>query len=106
MRKKTLENYQSLAKFRSFRDGIMSNIIKLANSDKFFLADFTNLQPIEPIIKQCYKQFGLEIPGDLSNAKLSVTLDDKEPTLLKYDDYNKRLEFYQIPNDAELVFEP
>lgn len=82
----------------------MSNIIKLANSDKFFLADYTSMQPIEPIYAQCFQQFGLNVPA-WSTPKLHTIIDDKK-VILNPNDYNKRFGDYKIPQDAELVFEP
>lgn len=82
----------------------MTNIIKLANSDKFFLADYTNMQPIIPIVKECYKQFSLKAPNDFSETKL---FHDGE-SLIEFDftDFNKRFGDYNIPVDGELIFEP
>jgi len=79
--------------------------IKLVKSKKFFLADFTPMQPIEPIIKECYRQFKISIPKDLTKARLVHVVDDVY-TQLDQTDFNKRFGAYKIPKDGELIFEP
>lgn len=84
--------------------------IRLVNSEKNFLADYTKKQPIEPIIKECYRQFKIPIPADITKAKL-IFIDDviETPKLyvrLDQTDFNKKFGYYKIPKDAELIFEP
>ena len=83
----------------------MTNIIKLANTEKFFLANYTRMQPIIPIVRECYKQFSLKAPNDFSETKLFHQTKD---TLIEFDftDFNKRFGDYNIPVDGELIFKP
>lgn len=83
----------------------MPTKIKLVNSEKFFLADYTPRQPIEPIIKECYRQFKIPIPEDFTKWKLYEILAD---TIFEVEkgNYNVRWGDYAFSKDAELVFEP
>ena len=84
----------------------MTTKILLVNSEKSFLADYTPKQPIEPIIKECYRQFKITIPEDfLLDAKLYELIDD---TRVEVDttNFNLRWGDYPFSKDAELVFEP
>jgi len=83
----------------------LTTTIKLVNSKKLFLADFTKMQPIEPIIKECYRQFKLPIPRN-PEPQLYFLAPGNIKTILDHTDYNKRYGAYNLPGEVELVFEP
>lgn len=79
--------------------------IQLDGTKKFFLADFAPLQPIEPIIKECYHQFKLDEPDDITKAEL-ILPNPESKVYLKPDDYTKRWGNYKIPDGGILIFKP
>ena len=85
----------------------MPTKIKLVNSEKFFLADYTKRQPIEPIIRECYRQFKIPIPEDLIKAKLYFVNPNGNEVILDQTNFNKRYGFYEFDDkEADLIFEP
>jgi len=81
--------------------------ILLTNSEKSFLADYTPKQPIEPIIKECYRQFKITIPEDLSKAKLYFINPGGREVILDQTNFNKRYGFYEFDDkEVDLIFEP
>jgi len=84
----------------------MTTKILLVNSEKSFLADYTKQQPIEPIIKECYRQFKIPVPEDLSKAKLYQKATSPSGRIfLDQTDFNKRFGDYILEKDGELIFE-
>jgi len=79
--------------------------IQLDKTNKFFLADFSRAQPIEPIIKECYHQFKLEQPDDITKAELLLSMPESE-VYLKQNDFTKRWGDYDIPDGGILIFRP
>ena len=80
--------------------------IKLINSKKNFLADYTRNQPIEPIIKECYRQFKIPIPEDFTETRFGYAFEDGSIRYFDVGDFTKKWGDYNIPKDAELIFEP
>lgn len=77
----------------------------MEGTKKTFLADFHKNQPTESIIKECYFQFKLDQPDDITKAELLHPSEQIE-TYLKPKDTSLRWGDYAIPDGGILIFRP